>query len=173
VFSATYLPGIHLHVVGAPVLQNGSNASEARPPSNVTFYGWQPRDTVSQMIAAADALIMPSRWEGLSLVALEAMRLGKPILSSRCDSLTEIVEHNKTGLHFQMGRPSELQDILRGLNKAKLAEMGKAARAEILHSFTAERHNAELTALYQSLAAMNSARERPTGALPEGRCQRV
>ena len=156
VLAAADVPGVHLHVVGAPVLERVNGVSAASTPSNVTFYGWQTRDAVSEMIACADALIMPSRWEGLSLVALEAMRLGKPVLASRLDALTEVVEHGRTGLHFDLDRPSELLNILRGLDRRTLVEMGKAAHHEFLRSFTSDRLNAELAALYRSLLEKES-----------------
>jgi glycosyltransferase involved in cell wall biosynthesis len=151
VFAEAAAPSVHLHIVGAPVLEGGTSRAEL--PANITFYGWQSRDAVSQMIASADALIMPSRWEGFGFVALEAMRMGKPVISSRRGALMEIIEHGKTGLHFDLDRQAELRDILRELDKARLAEMGKAARAEFLQSYTSDRLNAELTTLYQSLHA--------------------
>jgi glycosyltransferase involved in cell wall biosynthesis len=151
VFSRANVPGLHLHVVGAPVVESAVGLAAADTPSNVTFYGWQPRDEVSKMIACADALIMPSRWEGFGLVALEAMRLGKPVLASRRGALPEIIEDGKTGLLFDLERRSELADILSGVKKNTLVEMGVAARDEFQRTFTSERLNAELVSLYRSL----------------------
>jgi glycosyltransferase involved in cell wall biosynthesis len=173
VFCSTELPGVRLHVVGAPVIGHGTRITEASLPDNIKFYGWQSRETVSAMIAGADALVMPSRWEGLSLVALEAMRLAKPILGSRCAGLAEVIEHGRTGLQFGLDRPSELREILNDLNKQRLAEMGKAAHGEFLRLFTADRLNAELAALYHSLLDNRISTGAFKPVAPKGRLQEV
>jgi glycosyltransferase involved in cell wall biosynthesis len=110
------------------------------------------------MIQRCDALVMPSRWEGFGLVALEAMRLGKPVIASRRGALTEIIEHGATGLLFDLDRPGELIDVLRHLDKVALAAMGVNARQEFLRSFTSERMNAELVTLYRTLLETKAAR---------------
>jgi glycosyltransferase involved in cell wall biosynthesis len=173
IFSSVNLPGVHLHVVGEPVLEGGSGVSKASLPSNITFYGWQSRDAISAMIAHADALIMPSRWEGFGLVALEAMRLGKPVIASRRGALAEIIEHGRTGLHFDLAQPSELRDILRSLSKQRLAEMGEAACKEFLSSFTSDRLNAELAALYRTLLETELSTERFRWVTRRGKFQGV
>jgi glycosyltransferase involved in cell wall biosynthesis len=154
-FAAAAVPGVHLHVVGAPVVDNGEELQRPRL-ANVTFHGWQPRSAVDALIAASDALVMPSRWEGFGLVALEAMRLGKPVLASTRGALGEIVEHGRTGLLFGMEQPAELREILVGLDKRTLAHMGENARAAFLGSFTADRMNGELAVLYRKLSGRAS-----------------
>jgi glycosyltransferase involved in cell wall biosynthesis len=53
-------------------------------------------------IAAADALIMPSRFESLSMVALEAWGLGRPVLANgRCDVLRGQTVRSRAGLYYE------------------------------------------------------------------------
>ena len=53
-------------------------------------------------LAAADALIMPSRYESLSMVALEAWALGKPVLANgHCDVLRGQVIRSNGGLYYE------------------------------------------------------------------------
>ncbi len=47
----------------------------------VDFLGW--RNDAVDILADLDLLVMPSRWEGFGLVALEAMAMGKPVVASR------------------------------------------------------------------------------------------
>lgn len=143
---------MQLHVVGAPVLDWDSGLVAGEHRLNVTFHGWQSRDAVSQLIAASDALVMPSRWEGFGLVALEAMRLGKPVLASRRGALSEIVHHGRNGWLFDISDVSELRGLLSSLDKSCLSDMGDAARQDFLDSFTSDRLNSELVALYEYLA---------------------
>jgi glycosyltransferase involved in cell wall biosynthesis len=52
-------------------------------------------------IAASEALIMPSRFESLSMVALEAWGLGKPVLANgRCDVLRGQTIRSRAGLYY-------------------------------------------------------------------------
>ncbi|MGI9265857.1 MAG: glycosyltransferase, partial [Gammaproteobacteria bacterium] len=60
---------IRLFVVGETVL----GGVEVVPSSNVEFLGWRSRDRLRSLFAAADAVVMPSRWEGFGMVAIEAM----------------------------------------------------------------------------------------------------
>jgi glycosyltransferase involved in cell wall biosynthesis len=151
VFAEADSADIHLHVVGAPVVD--STAVRPRSPSlsNVTHYGWLGRSEVSDLIARADALVMPSRWEGFGLTALEAMRAGKPVLASRRGALTEIVEHGRSGFHFDPENRTELLGLLKRLDKNELRRMGAAAHSRFLGGFTSERLNSELVALYHTV----------------------
>lgn len=71
---------LHLHVIGAPVVSKDTGKNLDLP--NVTFHGWLDRDRVNEFISGVDAVVMPSRWEAFGLVAIEAMRLGKPVIAS-------------------------------------------------------------------------------------------
>src|SRR6185369_4556856 len=53
-------------------------------------------------LAAADLLIMPSPYESLSMVALEAWALGKPVLANgRCDVLRGQCARSSGGLYYE------------------------------------------------------------------------
>lgn len=56
------------------------------------------RQDVDALMAAADALVLPSLEEGLSNVILEAMAVGLPVVASAVGGNTELVEHGHTGL---------------------------------------------------------------------------
>ena len=50
--------------------------------------------------ADSDIVVIPSRWEGFGLVAIEAMKYSKPIIASNRGALGDIVEDGKNGLLF-------------------------------------------------------------------------
>lgn len=118
---------------------------------HIKFHGWCPRERVQQHIALCDGLIMPSRWEGLPLTALEAMRAGKAIVASRGSSFPEIIDHGSTGLLFETANPAALAECLDGLTKPALAHMGRAARARFLERFTLETQDEAIAHLYEEL----------------------
>ena len=49
-------------------------------PDNVESIGWINHDEIDSYYSLFDAVIIPSRWEGFGLVAIEAMKMLKPLL---------------------------------------------------------------------------------------------
>jgi glycosyltransferase involved in cell wall biosynthesis len=149
---------VHLHVVGAGVLSEARTERGDRP--NVTFHGWVPRDTVIEFLAETDAVVLPSRWEGLPLAALEAMRMGRAVIASDRSALPEIVQHGRTGLIIDIDSPDRVVETLRSLDRNSLRDMGRAGRDEFLQRFTAERMNRELNDLYHAVVSRRRASTR-------------
>jgi glycosyltransferase involved in cell wall biosynthesis len=57
---------------------------------DVTFTGYVPDEELPALYAAADALLMPSLYEGFGFPLLEAMACGTPVVCSRASSLPEL-----------------------------------------------------------------------------------
>ena len=124
-----------------------------RLPSNVRTVGWLHREQIEELYAAADVLVMPSRWEGLPLVALEAMRAGLPVIATRVGGIPEAVEDGITGRLFDLDAPAQLAAILSSLDLATLRFMGTNARRRYLEEFQVQRVVDELDTLYRTLQA--------------------
>ena len=69
-----------------PVLE--SLAADLGVEGSVHFLG--DRDDVPALMGAADLLVLPSRWEGLPIVVLEAMAAGVPVLASAVGGLQDL-----------------------------------------------------------------------------------
>lgn len=65
------------------------------------------KKSARDFLAAIDVFVLPSLWEGLGLVSLEAGAMEKPIIASRTDGITEVVS-DKTGWLFSVGNSDEL-----------------------------------------------------------------
>jgi glycosyltransferase involved in cell wall biosynthesis len=115
--------------------------------------GWLPRDCLHSYYAAADGLVVPSRWEGFGLVAIEAMRAGTAVIASNRGSLPELVEHGTTGyiFHLDENELDKLEGTLRRLDKNRLREMGAAGARHFEQRFTAETMNRSLLDVYADL----------------------
>ena len=61
----------------------------------VKLIGFQ--NNLSNILKAADFIIMPSRHEGMPNVAMESMALGKPVIASNVNGVSELIHHRKTG----------------------------------------------------------------------------
>lgn len=65
-----------------------------------------------KFLADLDVFIMPSRWEGLGLVALEAGAAGRPVFASRVDGIKEIIVDKKDGYLFKPEQSGQLAKYL-------------------------------------------------------------
>ena len=97
----------------------------------VTFLGKQDQDALPDYYAAAEAVIMPSRYESFGMVALEAMACGTPVIASEVGGLAFLVRDGETGFHVPDRDPEALADrICRILTEPMLrAELGEQAAA--------------------------------------------
>ena len=149
-------------VVGSAVVA-ADNAVAA--PGNVQVTGWLSRDQIAALYAAAQVLVVPSRWEGFGLVAVEAMRAGRAVIASRVGGLPEVVEHGVSGLLVEPGDAGALADALEQVSAEQLLTMGAAGRLRFERLFHVQRVCDELDALYQRLVL--SQRSAAAGGLAE------
>jgi glycosyltransferase involved in cell wall biosynthesis len=80
-------PDAELVLVGDGDLLSGFQAAA---PAGVRFAG--AMTDVRPWLAAADLVVLPSRWEGLPFTALEALATGRPVVASAVPGLAEVVE---------------------------------------------------------------------------------
>ena len=90
-------------------------ATRAAPlGDDVTFHGARSRDEIAAFLARAHALVVPSRREGLGMVALEALAVGCPVIASATGGLIELVGEGDGAL-VPPGDPAALAAALRRL----------------------------------------------------------
>ncbi|MHA1860319.1 MAG: glycosyltransferase family 4 protein [Candidatus Asgardarchaeia archaeon] len=100
------IPNIKLIVIG-----EGSQRFELMKLSRglpVWFTGFLPHEMVLKEIANANLLILPSLWEGMATVILEAMALMTPVIATNVGATPELIKDGKTGLLI---RPKNVKDI--------------------------------------------------------------
>ncbi len=74
----------------APVVAIAGDGPERERLSRSALLLLGPRDDVADLIAAADVVVMPSRWEGWPLVAQEALRAGAALVATRVGGLPRL-----------------------------------------------------------------------------------
>ena len=92
-------------------LEAQAQAFELISTGRVRFLGH--RDDVPRLLAAADFLVLPSRYEGLPNVVLEAMRFRKPVVATAAPGTVEVVVNGETGLLVPVGDHKELARAIR------------------------------------------------------------
>ncbi|BEP34172.1 MULTISPECIES: glycosyltransferase family 4 protein [Variovorax] len=138
-------PGFKLVIVGGAVRNDLSLARS----SEIEFAGWLEKDELEEAYRSCDAVIVPSRWEGFGLVAVEAMARSKPVFASAVGGLVDIVEDNRNGRLFSL---DALDDVLREIDRIsdeELQRMGRAGREIFEEKYTADRMNAAILDLYK------------------------
>ena len=133
----------------AYVIGDSLHARVADLPANARCVGWKSGAELEAYYASADVVVMPSRWEGLPLVGLEAMRAGRAIIASEVGGLSELVDHGVTGLLIPPDDSEALAGAVRSLDDAALLQMGTHAAERFVNRWTGESSHAALAALYR------------------------
>jgi glycosyltransferase involved in cell wall biosynthesis len=145
----------------APDVEKGSREMES-----VTWLKWLPRAEILRRMKDASVLILPSTWyEGFPMILAEAFAVGLPVIASDLGSMSSIVDHHRTGLHFEAGHASALVEAVRWwtAHPAEAALMRQQARLEYETKYTAEGNYRQLMNLYEKLLGSEKSLI-PTGA---------
>lgn len=114
------------------------------------------RDDVPDLLCAADAFVVPSRWEGLGSVLLEAMALEAPIVASDLPAIREIVTDGISARLAPPERPEALAgavvETLR--DRAGSRERARAAHRKFLSDYTIDQVADRTFAFYERALAV-------------------
>lgn len=114
-------------------------ARELGVHERVRFIG--PRDDVPRILRTVDLLALPSRWEGMPYVVLEAFAAGCPVVAHPVDGARDAVRSGSTGWLAAASEPAALAASLREALSASAAERGAVVeRARVLQR---ERYSVE------------------------------
>ena len=102
--------------------------------SRVRITGWIGAAEVRSLLLEARALILPSFAEGLPVVIMEAMALGRPVISTRIAGIPELVREGREGWLVSAGDCQALVEAWTELlqaEPARLQAMGESARQRV------------------------------------------
>lgn len=130
-------------------------AKDLRIEEKTKFLGRQNRNAVATAIQRCAVFALPSSYEGLGCVYLEAMASGKPVIGCRGQGIAEVVEHGRNGLLIPPESESELADALCMLlrNPTLRRAMGSKAHQTIVQDLTLEHQARRLLEIYRECAA--------------------
>jgi glycosyltransferase involved in cell wall biosynthesis len=111
-------------------------ASQLGLSDRVRFLGH--RDDVRDLMACCDLFVLPSFYEGLPLVALEAMAAGKAVIASAVGGTDEAVQDGVTGLLVPAGDADALASAILSLLEQpdRALRMGVAGRTLVERQFS-------------------------------------
>lgn len=123
---------------------------------HIHFLGVQ--SDVPTLLAAVDAFVLPSLWEGLSIALLEAMAAGKPIVATAVSGTVEVLQDGVTGRVVPAGdSPTLAVALAQFVADPDAADaLGRAAKAHVVEHYSARVQAERHLALYRELRARQS-----------------
>ncbi|HEY3974992.1 MAG TPA: glycosyltransferase [Candidatus Sulfotelmatobacter sp.] len=146
-------PALTLEIIGAgPELSRLQGlVQQLQVSQRVRFLGRQYRTQVAEAMRRCTVFALPSRYEGLGCVYLEAMAVGKPVIGCRGQGIAEIVRHGSNGFLVGPDNERELQLALAMLlrDEPRRRSIGAAARDTILENLTLAQQAESLSRIYR------------------------
>jgi glycosyltransferase involved in cell wall biosynthesis len=135
------LPDHHLLLVGKGPEQPALEAMCRRLSlhERVHFAGWQP--DVAGILAASDLLVLPSRWEGMPNVVLQAMATGIPVVATNVEGVRELLGQGANSQVIPFGDTAALAEriVATASSAAMAAELGRENRQRAAQEFSIDR----------------------------------
>jgi teichuronic acid biosynthesis glycosyltransferase TuaC len=149
-------PGLQCRIIGEGADRDrfASLAKDLGITDQVHFLGRRSRSEVAEAMRNCTVFALPSRYEGLGCVYLEAMASGKPVIACRGQGIDEIIHHGSNGWLIPVDGLEELVQGLQELlaNTDLRVQIGRAARQTILDSLTLSHQAESLAKTYREAA---------------------
>jgi glycosyltransferase involved in cell wall biosynthesis len=151
------IPDVCCEIIGeGPELQRlQAIAQQWKISEKVKFSLRCSRSAVADAMRNCTVFALPSRYEALGCVYLEAMSAAKPVIACRGQGIAEVIEQGRNGWLVEPDDPAELSHALVTLfeDVELRSRMRLAARRTILKSLTIEHQARRLSSLYRECAA--------------------
>lgn len=121
---------------------------------NLEFCGYKSREETISILGKASFLVLPAiYYEGFPMVILEAMSLGKPVITTDLGGLPEIIRDGYNGFIVPSGDINVLSEKMNMLvkDKATCEMMGQNARKEYETKYTPEKNYEMLMDIYKKV----------------------
>ncbi len=146
------LPDVFGVIVGAGKLESELRGlAESKGIRNIKFLGYRANSV--EITSCFDVFCLPSRWEGLGLVLIEAMFQNVPIIGSRAGAIPEILSNGEYGLLFDS---DDLDGLIRNIehardNRQEMLDMAERAKDYAGKTFTVDAMLSRTTAFYDKV----------------------
>lgn len=147
------VPNVKLLLVGeGKLLENLRRQAETLALNEAVIFTGR-RSDIPKLMSAMDVFVLPSRWEGMPNVLLEAMAARCSVVATRVGGVSEVVLDGVTGLLISPGDPTTLAEgCIRLLKEEKLREqMGQAGHERVVRCFNIDAVAAHTQDLYVEL----------------------
>src|SRR3712207_6078660 len=135
--------------------------------NHIEITGWASNTEVQQHLLASRAMVLPSFAEGLPVVIMEALALGRPVISTYVAGIPELVEPGVCGWLVPPGSVESLTQAMRAALETpveKLEQMGREGALRVAEQHDAAIEASKLAALFR--ANIEKSQNPATEALP-------
>ncbi len=144
------IPNLHLWIVGdGPERENLEREAELAGSRDKVFFAGH-RSDIRDLMQSADLFVLPTLFDALPTVIIEAMAAGLPIVASRTGGIPEMIADEETGFLVEPGNEDDLVAACeRIIQNPELADrLGHAARESVERHFDLKKQVERLIALY-------------------------
>jgi len=120
--------------------------------SRIAIHGSYPHSSIPNILSTADMVVLPSEWEGLPLVLVEAMQHGVPIVATAVGGTAELGENNPDVIVTGAAWEEFVSGLERMAEKVRIGSIN----AQRLHQWTEQRYGFEAVGPLWIRALMNS-----------------
>jgi glycosyltransferase involved in cell wall biosynthesis len=133
---------------------------EAMLGGRIRFVGFRPDS--ARLLAAADVVVLPSLFEGLPLVAIEALATACPMVATNIEGTREIVIDEVTGLLVPPANSDALAGAIDRLlrDRAFARRLGAQGRSLVEQRFSLKAQLDSTVAVYREVLELNNHRQR-------------
>ncbi len=148
-------PDVNFIIVGDGMLRNELQIkiNNLKLEKRIIIKGHIPKSELINLYQNAMIFVIPSHYEGLPTVLLEAMSCGLPIVSTAVSGNLDVIENDKNGLLIPPKSPVEMAMAISILleNENLRHDLGRAARETIEKKFTWDIVSAKILQCYDSI----------------------
>lgn len=137
-----------------PLLSEINNVIEKYGMKHVQCLGFVKGEKKNELIAKANALIVPSLcYENFPMAVVESMSQGTPVIASKIGGLQEMIINNYTGILFAPGNVNELANSISRLSRfPDLADyLGKNALKYAIDNYSETTHLKKILDIYSNV----------------------
>ena len=115
------------------------------------------RKDIEELMVSSKIFVLPSRWEGLPMVILEAMRMKMGIIATKVGGIPEVIEDGKEGILISSGDVDLLVKAINKLldNKVFRKTLGFNAYKKVKEKYSIETYTKKILNLYKSMIVFN------------------
>ncbi len=126
-------------------------------------------------LSAMDVFCLPSLQQGIGILLLEAMALGRPVIASGVGAITDVVADNSAGLIVPASDSRQLAAAIRELisNPVQAGKIATAGRELVASHFSQQRMLDEMTSLYSELCGSGTVSVQMPGRSEEATQERT
>lgn len=109
------------------------------------------REDAPELMPAFDIVALPSLWEGLPYVLLEAMAAGRAVVATRVGGIPDVIDDGRDGVLVPAREPAALAAAIAKLidNGERRSMMGVEARDKVVARYGLDRMISRIVALYE------------------------